>query len=192
MNFRTCTRLLWFFVLLAIPQMSRADSYSDKSYVQHSFYWQAGWTAVFSSSLALNGLMATSHKSSPQQKFDARLSLLTSGSGLLSVLFNPLPVAYASENEWTENPTLLHLTKMEVRRRQSFRHITFMFTEQVLAALAIGMYDKRPVDALRRLGIGSITSLAFAFSTPSENAPLANLQLRYDGLAFHADFLWRY
>src|SRR5688572_23606375 len=118
MSFFSPMRYVCLLVVLIMPQTSHAGHDSDKSYVQHSFLWQAGWTTAFSSSLILNGLVATSQKSSREQKFDARLSLLTSSSGLLSVLINPLPVAYASEREWTADPELIRLTQVEVERRR--------------------------------------------------------------------------
>lgn len=137
-----------------------------ETYVLHARIWQFGWMGVFGGSLATNALMLSSDQATRAEKFDARLSLLTSGSGLLSLIFNPLPAAYAGRSSWESNPKYLDASIAEVERRRGWGHLTFLLTEQAIVASAIAFYDDRPRDAVKRFALGAIVSGLFAYTTP--------------------------
>ena len=66
-------------------------------YETHSKMWQWGWTGVFVSSISLQGHQILNKNSTADEKFDAKIGLLTSSSGLLSMIVNPLPLAFTED-----------------------------------------------------------------------------------------------
>lgn len=148
----------------------------------HAALWQYGWTSFFAGSLALQTYTVAAGSTSEAQKFDAKVSLVTSGSGLFSTLFNPLPAAFLEAFHQSPETTpdqqlskaklgrrILDDTRLEVDRRRSARFQLFVLSEQLLAAGAIAWIDKRPQDAGRRFLLGVLTSELFIFTTPWQN-----------------------
>ena len=87
-------RILVIILGLAISGLAMSDSKlstKDDSYYERARLWQNGWTLVFSSSIASQLYTLSVPESDPGKHFDARISMVTSGSGLLSILLNPLP-----------------------------------------------------------------------------------------------------
>lgn len=144
-----------------------------------AIYWQYGWTTVFLGSVALQTHTLTQRGARADDQFDARVSLVTSGSGLLSTLINPLPAAFLGDYrqlpESTPQEKLLKqreaervvlATAREIERRRSLAFHVFTLTEQILAAGAIAWIDGRPNDATRRLLLGTLSSGLFIYTTP--------------------------
>lgn len=154
-------------------QANLASVHSD------SWKWQWGWTGLFSGAIVMNALKASSSDSKDHERFDARVSLVTSGSGLLSMLINPLEAADISS--WHQLPEtnqedikkkidagkrIIRLTNREIERRQSLPFYSLLLGEQIAAAAVIAYGDHRPQDALRRLGLGILTSFAWVITVP--------------------------
>ncbi|HYX38695.1 MAG TPA: hypothetical protein VE954_36790 [Oligoflexus sp.] len=159
-------------------ELDRVKQDLEKLHV-HSAYWQYGWTSFFTGSLALQARTLAADSTSNEQKFDARVSVVTSGSGLFSTLFNPMPAAFLREFHQSPEVTpsqrevkvalgqrILDDTRLEINRRRSVGFQVFVLTEQVLAAGAIAWIDKRPQVAGRRFLWGMLTSELFIFTTP--------------------------
>jgi hypothetical protein len=171
----------------------------------HAALWQYGWTSFFAGSLALQTYTVAAGSTSEAQKFDAKVSLVTSGSGLFSTLFNPLPAAFLEAFNQSPETTpdqqlskaklgrrILDDTRLEVDRRRSARFQAFVLSEQLLAAGAIAWIDKRPQDAGRRFLLGVLTSELFIFTTPwqdlrNNSSPVA-LHLTPNSIVFELNF----
>ncbi len=171
-------------ILLITASSTYADELDDvrqelKAVEVHSKLWQYGWTSVFSGSLLIQGKTLADEHAKESEKFDAKVSLVTSGSGLLSTLMHPLPAAFSqsfhdSPEQTTEERAakialgrrILAETRVEVERRRSWPFQVFVISEQVLAAGAIAWLDKRPDDAGRRFLLGVVSSELFIYSTP--------------------------
>jgi len=168
-------------------------------------YWQYGWTSFFLGSLTLQARTLARDSTSNKQKFDAKVSVVTSGSGLLSTLINPLPAAFLREFHSSPETTtaeqaakaamgqrILDDTKLEIVRRRSTEFQIFVLTEQVLAAGAIAWLDKRPQDAGRRFLLGMASSELFIFTTPWIGSPPETTQVTWqilpNGISFNLKF----
>lgn len=168
-------------------------------------YWQYGWASFFLGSLALQARTLANDSTSRKQKFDAKVSVVTSGSGLLSTLINPLPAAFLGEFHGSPESTtaereakaamgqrILDDTRLEIVRRRSTGFQIFVLTEQFLAAAAVAWLDKRPQDAGRRFLLGMAGSELFIFTTPwigsSPEAGQVTWQILPNGIAFDLKF----
>jgi hypothetical protein len=170
-------------------------------------YWQYGWTGVFLGSVVLQARTLSQPKASAEARFDARMSLITSSSGLLSTLVNPLPAALLSDYRQLPDITpedkiakqreayrILRETEWEIERRQGWAFHALLLTEQVLAAGAIAWIDGRPQDAARRFVLGTITSGLFIYTLPQRavsshnGAPQLSWRLAPEGVALQLDF----
>lgn len=171
----------------------------------HASYWQYGWTSFFAGSLALQTRTLAVDSTSDKQKFDARVSVVTSGSGLLSTLLNPLPAAFLREFHSSPEATaaqreakaamgqrILDDTRLEIDRRRSTGFQVFVLTEQFLAAGAIAWMDKRPQDAGRRFLLGMASSELFIFTTPwigsHHQTTQVSWQILPNGISFDLKF----
>jgi len=171
----------------------------------HASYWQYGWTSFFAGSLALQARTLAAASTSDSQKFDARVSVVTSGSGLLSTLLNPLPAAFLRDFRNSPEATaaqreakavlgqrILDDTRLEIDRRRSPGFQVFVLTEQFLAAGAIAWIDKRPQDAGRRFLLGMASSELFIFTTPwigsRHETTQVSWQILPNGISFDLKF----
>ena len=148
----------------------------------HAKTWQYGWTTVFSSSI-LRRSYTLSFDDNANEQFDAGVGIFTSTSGLLSVLLKPLPSAQASSalyvmpmatpeqrmDKLRKAEQLLEASAMEVNRRRGWRIQSVFLLEQLLAGLAIGVIDNRPLDGLKFAGIGLLASELFTFTVPTKS-----------------------
>ncbi|MDQ3235359.1 MAG: hypothetical protein M3Q07_26405 [Pseudobdellovibrionaceae bacterium] len=171
----------------------------------HSSYWQYGWTSFFAGSLVLQARTLTAASTSDKQKFDARISIITSGSGLFSTLYNPLPAAFLQKFHQSPEAVsdqrvvkaalgqrILDETRLEINRRRSLSFQLIVLTEQMLAAGTIAWIDKRPHDAGRRFLLGMLASELFIFTTPSNSprhdATHISWQILPNGVSFDLKF----
>ena len=180
-------RILVIILGLAISGLAMSDSKlstKDDSYYERARLWQNGWTLVFSSSIASQLYTLSVPESDPGKHFDARISMVTSGSGLLSILLNPLPGSWDApvNHDPAAWEATLRRSRLEVERRRSVKFKLVLLGEQVLAAGAIAGLDQRPQDATRRFLLGMLTSALFVYTTPWHQSwdPSA---------AYHIDFL---
>jgi hypothetical protein len=148
----------------------------------HAKTWQYGWTTAFSASILRRSYTLGTGDNS-DERFDAGVGILTSSSGLLSVLLKPLPSAHASSTlfampEATPEQRLQKLRKaeqlleesaMEIERRRGWKIQGVFLLEQLLAGLAIGIADDRPEDGLKFAGMGLLASELFTFTTPTQS-----------------------
>ena len=168
---------------------TQKEIYSD--YKDYSKMWQWGWTGVFASSIALNSYTIFNDESLPEEKFDAKVGFVTSFSGLLSMIRNPLALAFgddwdgqseigpkAQESKVLKGRSLFSLSLDEIHRRQSLKFQMALLTEQLIAAGFIAFVDDRPKDAVKRFLVGMITSELWVFSLPGVFLPSADLEKR--------------
>lgn len=149
----------------------------------HAKTWQYGWTTAFSSSILLRSY-TLGFGDNANERFDAGVGIFTSTSGLLSVLLKPLPSAQASltlhampiatpeqrVDKLRKAEQLLEASAMEVERRRGWKIQSVFLLEQLVAGLAIGVIDNRPLDGLKFAGIGLLASELFTFTVPTKSA----------------------
>lgn len=156
----------------ASPLWAHDHELTFDDYRYHASLWQSGWTTFFTGSIALQTFVINSDESTDAEKFDARVSLVTSGSGLASMFLNPMPGArpvWDLERDHTESAEaqqrIMNQARLAVQRRRSLKFRLLVLTEQMLAGAAI-YSDGRPHDGIRRFALGSLISGAFIYSTP--------------------------
>lgn len=136
--------------------------------------WQTGWTAFYAASTAFNAYRG-SEASDADDRFDARVSAVTSAMGLGDMLLSPLPPVYeAAQAQYrgaTGNPDrrrelLLRLAQSE---NTPYRWQSRIAPGLVNAAagLVIGLGDNRPEDGVVQFATGMLVNEIKLWTRPT-------------------------
>lgn len=134
-------------------------------------YWQYGWTGFYTASLGYN-IYQANEADSQNNRYDARVSAVTSALGLAGLWYNPLlysparqaleaikrnPHLSQSEKDAKSLPLLIEVANDEASR-QSWKARIAPFIVNLAAGLVIGVGDHRPGAGALQFGLGMAVS----------------------------------
>lgn len=173
--------LTLLFLLFVVPtawsQSANGDPYSTdlanalKESERKNNIWFAGWTAFYSTSIALNGYLA-SEADEDEDRYDARVSAITSSLGLAGTLwaYYGAPLDYAgAKSQLVNNGNLEPAGTIAERQQyiQSWQNRVPGLIVNTLAGLAIGVSDDRPRDGALRFAVGMLVNEARIRTRPT-------------------------